>query len=416
MAWLRQNLQTLFWSSLLSLAVWIAAVTSTDPDEQRLFPSPIPLEIVGQDPSLVIIGELPSQVEVTLRAPRSVWTRLEAQEKPIRAVVDLSGLGPGEHLVKIQVQVAEQPARVVITSPADLAFTLEPLSSRIFPISITLNGQPAIGYQAGDPLFTPTAVLVSGAQSLVDQVARVRATINLNGTRESIKQALDIQLYTSNNQVVTGLSVHPSTVLVEIPVKQQGGYRDVAVKVVVKGKVASGYLLTDLSVFPPIVTVYSSNPELVNALRGVVETYPLDLSGASDDISTRLALNLPPGISVVGEQTVQVNVGISPIQSNLTLSKIPIQVVGLGEGLVVQVLPLEVDVILSGPAPMLDTLLLQDIRVIVDVADLGPGVYQLKPQVELLVANIVAESVLPNAVEVVIAIAPTPTPTATPVP
>ncbi len=182
-------------------------------------------------------------------------------------------------------------------------------------------------------MLDPQKVLVSGAENLVEQVARARVIVNLTGTRESIRQELAIQLYNSTNELVQGLSINPESALVSIPVLQQGGYRDVAVKVLVQGQVANGYLLTDLSVFPPIITVYSDDPELVNALPGIVETLPLELRGASEDISTRLALNLPQGISVVGEQSVQVDVGISPIQSNLTLSNIKVEVVGLADGI-----------------------------------------------------------------------------------
>jgi YbbR domain-containing protein len=277
-----------------------------------------------------------------------------------------------------------------------------------------LNGQPATGYLAGDPIINPEQVLVSGAASLVEKVERARVEINLTGTRESVEQTMQIQLLDDNNLPVEGLSVNPTSALVNIPVTQQGGYRDMAVKVIVHGQVANGYLLTNLSVFPPIVTVFSTDPNLVNDLPGVVETQELELSGASDDISTRLALELPAGVSVVGEQSVQVQVGIDPIISNLTLSNIKIEVVGLGEGLSALVSPIEVDVILSGPAPLLDLLLLQDIRVVVDVTDLGAGVYQLTPRVEILVADVVVESVLPNTVEVTIVIATEGTPTATP--
>ncbi len=408
--WLRKNWRTMLWAMLLSVAVWIAAVTAADPDEQRVFGRPVEIEIVGQDPGLVILGDIPKEVEVTLRAPLSVWDRLEGQEKPIRAVVDLSGMSAGEHPIRVQVQVSENPARVVSVSPTNFTITLEPLASRVFHVGLTLNGQPATGYQAGNPALEPLEVLVSGAESLVEQVERARVIVNLTGTRESINQELDVQIYSANNQILKGLSVNPSTVLVTIPVAQQGGYRDVAVKVLVQGQVANGYLLTDLSVFPPIVTVYSTDPLLVNALPGIVETQPLELRGASEDISTRLALELPDGVSVVGEQSVQVDVGISPIQSNLTLSSIKIEVVGLTEGMSAQISPAEVDVILSGPAPLLDSLLLQDIRVIVDVTNLGAGVYQLTPKVEILVADIVVETVLPNTVEVTISPAATPTP------
>jgi YbbR domain-containing protein len=408
--WFRQNWRSLLWALALSVAVWIAAVTAADPDEQRVYDKAIAIEIVGQDSGLVILGEIAKEVEVTLRAPRSVWDRLEGQENPIRAVVDLSSLSAGEHTVRVQVQVAEGPARVVSVSPASFTVALEPLASRVFPVDITLNGQPAIGYQAGEATLDPLEVLVSGAKSLMEQVNRVRVVVNLAGIRESVNQTLDVQLLNPNNQILKGLSVNPSSVLINIPVSQQGGYRDVIVKVVPHGQVANGYLLTNLSVFPPIVTVYSTDPTLVNSLPGVVETEPLELGGASEDISTRLALNLPTGISVVGEQSVQVEVGISPIQSNLTLSKIKIEIVGLTEGLAAQISPAEVDVILSGPAPLLDTLLLQDISVIVDVTGLAPGIYQLTPRVEILVADIVVGTILPNTVEVVITLAITPTP------
>ncbi len=408
--WFRKNFSSLLWALLLSMAVWIAAVTAADPDDQRVYPKPVPIEIVGQGSGLVIVGEMPKAVEVTLRAPRSVWDRLEGQEQPIRAVVDLSGLGAGEHPVRVQVQVSENPARVVSVLPTDFTVTLEPLTSRVFSVGLMLNGQPATGYRAGNPTLEPLEVLVSGAESLVEQVARARVIVNLTGTREGINQSLDVQLYNSKNQVLKGLSLNPSAVLVDIPVSQQGGYRDVIVKVIPHGQVANGYLLTNLSVFPPIVTVYSTDPTLVNSLPGVVETEPLELDGASEDISTRLALNLPTGISVVGEQSVQVDVGISPIQSNLTLVNIKIEVVGLGDGLSAQISPAEVDIILSGPAPLLESLLQQDVRVIVDVTELAPGIYQLKPRVEILVADIVVETILPNTVEVTITPAVTPTP------
>jgi YbbR domain-containing protein len=412
--WFRKNFSSLLWALLLSVAVWIAAVTAADPDDQRVYPKPVPIEIVGQGSGLVIVGEMPKAVEVTLRAPRSVWDRLEGQEQPIRAVVDLSGLGAGEHPVRVQVQVSENPARVVSVLPTDFTVTLEPLTTRVFPVGLTLNGQPATGYRAGNPTLEPLEVLVSGAESLVEQAARARVIVNLAGTRESLNQEMEVQLYNANNQVLKGLSLNPSTVLVDIPVSQQGGYRDVVVKVNYQGQVASGYLLTNISVFPPIVTVYSEDPQLVSSIPSVVETQPLELGGVSENISTRLALNLPPGVSVVGEQSVQVDVGISPIQSNLTLVNIKIEIVGLADGMSAQISPVEVDVILSGPAPLLDSLLLQDIRVTVDVTGFAPGTYQLNPKVEILVADIAVESVLPNTVEVVIGPAPTPTPAPTP--
>jgi len=100
--WLATNLRTFLWALAMALAVWVAAVVAADPDEVRPYPSPIPIEIIGQDPSLVITGDVPDQVQLTLRAPTSVWQELLAQEDNIKAILDLSGLSSGEHTLDIQ--------------------------------------------------------------------------------------------------------------------------------------------------------------------------------------------------------------------------------------------------------------------------------------------------------------------------
>jgi len=199
-----------------------------------------------------------------------------------------------------------------------------------------------------------------------------------------------------------------------IPVSQQGGFRDVAVKVVVQGQVASGYRLENITVFPPVITVFSSNPELVNKLPGVIETQLLDIQDAKENISTRLALTLPENITIIGSQTVQVSVGITPIQTSLTLLNQPINIIGLPEGLSAQVLPQAIDVIISGPVPVLDALTSQDVTVSVDVTGLEPGTHQLTPVVKVLVSNVLVESILPGTVEVTLFVPGTPTPTPRP--
>ena len=71
--WIAQNFRTFLWAFALSLAVWISAVTSADPDETRTLPSKVPVDLIGQASDLVLNSNIPTEVEVTLRAPRSVW-------------------------------------------------------------------------------------------------------------------------------------------------------------------------------------------------------------------------------------------------------------------------------------------------------------------------------------------------------
>lgn len=409
-----KNLRTFLLALALGISVWVSAVSGADPNDVRTYPDPIPLKVVGQDPSLVLTSDIPPTVQVTLRAPRSVWEVLTTQKDSIQATLDLSGLSAGEHIQPIQLTISERPYQLILANPTDVTVNLESLESQTFPVVLSLSGQPAAGYQAGDATMDLTEVAISGPDSLVGKVARARVLINLDGIRETIDESLPIEIVDAENIPLQGLTINPQSVRVTIPIIQQGGYRDVAVKVIVQGQQAAGYRIENISVFPPVVTVFAEEPSLVNELPGVVETQPLDLQDRNEDISTRLSLNLPENITLVGAQTVQVQVSISPIQTSVTLLNQPINVNGLSEGLAAQVFPQAVDVIISGPVPVLEAISSQDITVSVDVNELEIGVYQLTPQVDTLVENVSVESILPGTVEVVIALPSTPTPTAFP--
>ena len=404
-----KNVRTFLLALALGVSVWVSAVSAADPNDVRAYPDPIPLKVMGQDPSLVLINEIPDTVQVTLRAPRSVWESLTARDDAVSATLDLSGFSAGNHVVPIQVTVSARPYQLILVNPTTVSVDLESLSSQTFPLVLSLTGQPAAGYQAGDATMDLNEVSISGPESIVRRADRARVLVSLDGVRESIDESLPIEIVDEENTPIQGLTVNPESVQVSIPISQQGGFRDVAVKVIVQGQQAAGYRIENISVFPPVVTVSADDPELVNALPGVVETLPLDLQDRNEDISTRLSLNLPENIRLVGAQTVQVQVSISPIQTSVTLLNQPIDVIGLSEGLGAQVFPQAVDVIISGPVPVLDVLSSQDITVYVDVSGLEIGVYQLKPDVEMLVENISVESILPDPVEVVIAVPSTPT-------
>jgi YbbR domain-containing protein len=412
--WISLNYRTFLWALALAVAVWIAAVTAADPDETRQLPIPVPVEIIGQDPSLVVNSDIPREVEITLRAPHSVWNGLDADPSLVHVILDLSGLSAGEHTSELQIQVDARPVQILATSPKSVSFSLESIATKPFPVDVTFSGESSVGYQIGEAMIEPAEVIVAGAQSQVEKVARTHISVDLDGVRENVDQTLTVEVLDANGEPVEGVTVSPEAIHVSLPVSQQGGYRDVAVKVIMAGRVASGYRLTDISVFPPVVTIYAADPELVNNLPGVVETAPLDLQNAKEDINTRLALNLPEGVTIVGDQTVLIQTGVSAIESSITLDGEKVEIIGLENGLTAIVSPLTVDVIVSGPLPILDTITHQDVRITVDLTNLEIGTHQVIPRIEVLISDVIVESILPNTIEVVISVAGIPTITPTP--
>jgi len=400
--WLTTNLRTFLLAFILALAVWVTAVTSADPDETDTLPAPVPIEFIGQDASLVQTASLPSSVQITLRAPRSVWEQIRADPSAVRAIVDMTGLAAGTHRLEVVVQVSVQPVRVLSVTPSTVNLVLEPLAFATLPVQLVVSGELAPGYQIGEVVLTPQKVDFFGPQSLVKQVASLQAAITLQNERVSIETDLPITALDASGNSINGLTFSPQSIQATIPVVQLGGYRDLVVKVVTTGSPTSGYRLESVEAYPPIVTVYSGNTDLIESLPGYVETMPLSLSGAKEDIETYLNLVLPPDVTIVGETNILVKVGIAPIEGSSTISNRPVTVSNLSPGLKVEISPATVDVILSGPLPLLNTLQASDILVNIDLKGRGAGSYQLTPTVTVLVEGLRVESILPSAVQVTI--------------
>ena len=404
--WLRL-FPTLLVALILALAVWISAVTASDPNVEKPYPYNVPIEIVGQDSGLTITSSIPGTVSLVLSAPQSIWDLPLNDPNAVRAVVDLSGLGPGTYTLPVQIQIAPRPVRMVAQTPEMVTLTLEKLMVTELPVVYVARGTPATGYQTGKVTLDPDKVTITGPVSLMERVERVQATLDINQANQTINRSVGLVALDADGSVVSGVTIVPPEVGVTQEISQRFGYRNVVVKVVATGQLADGYHLTNISVFPPTVTVFSADPQIVSDLPGFIETLPLDISGAKDDIDIYLELNLPEGVSVVGNQTeVLVRVGIAAIESSLTLPNVPVEVSGLQPGLRATVSPEEVIVIISGPVALLDRLQATDVRVIANLTEYTSGTYQVEPEIEILIPELRAESILPETIQVIISRGP----------
>lgn len=411
--WLAKNLGTLLTALILAVIVWVSSVVASDPNEEHILARSVSIEIVGQDPGLQIMSDVPRNISLVLRAPASVWTTLNNDQSTVRAWVDLTNLGSGAHTVPVQVQITPRLVRKISQDPVQLSINLDSIIAQVFPVNLSVSGTPPVGYEAQRPWIDPTEVKVTGPESVLSTVKEVRVVLDITNANQTIIREQVPMLLDAEGKVVSGLTVSPDTVNVNQPITLLGGYRYVIVRTVSTGQVANGYRLTNIFVSPVGVVVFSSNPEQVNNLPGYVETQPIDLSGKEDDFETLVELNLASGISVVGDPKVLVQVSIAAIESSLAVS-LPVEVINLAPGLQATSSPATVDVILSGPVPVLNTLSPTDVRAVVDLTGYEAGTYQFIPQINILPERVQKVSILPATVEITISTAPTPTHTGTP--
>jgi YbbR domain-containing protein len=412
-----KNLGTFLLAMALALLVWIVALNQENPIEDRAFGQPVPITLLNTPADMILTGAVAKTTQVTIRAPRLVWQTLSA--KQIRISADLGNLGPGAYTLRLESSVDADSSRVISMDPPSISVALERSQSRACPISVLPIGTPALGYAADQTQLSPSHVILQGPASAVSSVTSCVARISVDGLKQDFTGEVSVEPIDASGNLVSRVSMTPNTIQAKIPITQKQGFRDVTVKVVITGQLASGYQVTNISVTPLVITLSSSDPALVQHLPGFVETAPLDIGGASADVVRRVPLQLPPGLE--GAASVLVEVNVSAIQYSLTIQR-PLETRGLLPGLAAVASPDSVDVLILGPLPVLDSLTLGDVRVVLDLTGLAPGTYQITPQVQFLSDKVRAENVLPSQIEVVIsAVTPTstgstPTPTRTETP
>lgn len=409
--WLARNFGTLLLALILAFVVWVSAVVNADPNEEGVF-EPVTINVIGQDPGLLLVGDFQDDVSLTLRAPKSIWAALNTNPDLVSAWIDLSGLGTGEHTVNVQLQVDISPIRILEVDPEEVSVSLEPLLSKEMPVELVIEGEPPLGYRQGEAVVQPENATVTGAESVVTQVAEVIARLDLTGAIDTIERDVELIAVDGNRAVIPDVTVTPRVAHITQPVSLLGGFKNVVVKVVTTGKVQEGYRLTNISVSPLTVTLFADNPQLIEDIPGFVETLPVDLTGLQDYYETVVSLNLPEGVRVVSDQRVLVQVSIAAIEGSLTLT-VPVEVIGLAPDLVAVISPETVDIIVAGPLNILESLTADDFQVVVDLSGQPPGVYQRAPEVVRFPEEVRVQTILPETIEVEILVTPTSIPNLT---
>jgi YbbR domain-containing protein len=413
------KLGTLLLALLLATLVWITAVREQNPPREADYDRAIPIEIIPPAIGLVTTDILPQTVRLRLMAPENSWRSLTPSK--FKAALDLSKLPEGFSDIPVQVNISDPAIRIIEQTPREVSLTLQPEQTISMPVSIDIMDEPPLGYIHRPPTVTPAQVTVTGPASLVNQVDRAVSEIYIRSSKNTVDRVSPVMLRNRADQILANLKPDPTNVQVTIPIEQRFGYKDVSVSAVVKGQPAVGYWVSNISINPSQLIIVG-NPQALSAISGFIETAPIDVGQATQDIVQQVPLNLPNGVTVVqsGNQAnssaggVEVVIKIAAIESGQTVQR-SVSQQGIDPSYIWSVSPQQVDVILSGPIPRLQTLKPDEVKVIVELFGLSPGTHKIQPAV-FLPDGLRVEAILPDTVEVVINPKPTFGPTATPTP
>lgn len=153
----------------------------------------VPLEVKAPGNLTVRSGfALPQYVKVSLRADRGELGGISSSD--IGAFIDLSyasRAGSYDFLVNVRpnrrlsslspLEISVQPQRIQVEIEEEIV--------RFVPISATISGQPAYGYESSAVSMVPTSVKLQGPKSAVEGIQEIQTEeVPLDGATESISR------------------------------------------------------------------------------------------------------------------------------------------------------------------------------------------------------------------------------------
>jgi YbbR domain-containing protein len=397
------NIGLMIVSLSLAVVAWWFVTNQTNPARQTLI-SDIPLRVVDIPQGDALTTQPPSSVEAVIQTTSEVLPSLGSNS--FQATVSLKGLPPGLQHVPIKVDTGVGQVRILQVMPSALDLELAPLLTRTLPVKIDLVGAQRLSpaYELVDsPTASPAQVQVSGPAPLVQQVAEVRASVSVEGVGTSLREMHMVQALDQAGHAIARVTLQPDQVQVSVAIRRRLTARDVGVRPLISGTPPADYWVTSLKVSPATVTLEGAPDQLAN-IGSFVNTLPVNVSQAAGDLSVDVPLDLPTQIQALDAngnpiQTVTVLVGILPRQGDLVVAR-PVEVSGVAAGLAQTAAPATVDVLLSGPAPVLARIKTDPslVRVLVDATGLGADQSaSLKPDV-VAPADIQAQLIPPSVV------------------
>jgi YbbR domain-containing protein len=401
----------------LAIIVWGYVIVSQYPERTlppievtlgEPVPPPADLEVVPSDSQV-------SSVRITLSGPTDTVTSVTYSQ--IQPYLDLSQCRVGTCLPKVQLKQALPRYVTWKSDPETVPVVLEALTSKTFPIEVVRGGDVNPDYTLeGDLTASPTQVTVTGRQSLIDRVAKAQVSVSLSGRVGAFRLSQSVTLVDSRGQAIqdTSLNISPSTINVTGNIVYKLTSRTVPIRVVTTGQPADGYIAGNAQSAPLLATVVSGNLDTLNKLE-YVSTQPVNINGASSEVSTTVQLEPIPDVTFTGGDTVQVEIGIVPFQTSKTIS-VQLELVNPASNLRYSYDPTVVNLTLSGPYTAFQPELpLDKIRATINVQDRGVGTYTMPVQVELP-NNLVVTNSPTVKVTIFAPATPTPVPTITPFP
>lgn len=334
------------------------------------------------------LDELLSGVKLTVEVTQANYNRVSGTSyNPHLDLTDISSVGENTLQVSFSSTLY---GPVVSCDPSSVTVNVERYITRRVPVVLETAGQLP-DYYLDSYKTDPTMLSVSGPQSLISRVARAVATLevsNLSGERLSDRMSVAVRLQDTAGETIesdlieiTNESILTDTVVVEtelVPMREVPLDTDAFVT----GEPAEGYELVGIELAQETITV-AAKADVLEAITVMTTEQPLDITGATQDVSGYVRLRKPSGIENTTPYDIAVTAKIAEKTSQRTLRQVPVEIDGLDEDKKASLSRQKQTVQLTGSYWFIEELSAEDVRLFVDVSGLGEGEHQVPVQISI---------------------------------
>lgn len=187
----------------IAVMLWFIVVNVDNPIKQSVYTN-IPVtvintEVLAEEQQTYHIVDETQTISVTVTAQRSVLQKVRADD--IVAVADMKELTLKTQ-IPIDVTVNGHTVKSAVASPRNLQVKLEEEEIKKFPIIPTTTGTVRDGYALGKIEAVPGKVSIRGPKSVVGQISRVEAEVNVSGLSKDQILESELMLYDKDNELI----------------------------------------------------------------------------------------------------------------------------------------------------------------------------------------------------------------------
>ena len=176
------------------------------------------------------------------------------------------------------------------------------------------------------------------------------------------------------------VAVEPGAVVVSVPLLPTATTKTVPVLWTLRGAVANGYWISQVTTNPVAVTVSGAQSAIAQMQR--VETEPVDVTGVNASGTVRAVLILPEGVTLMEPVTATVTVTVVPLAGTRSFFS-AVVITNAAANTEASVDIGTVTATVAGPAPTLAALGADAVTASVDAAGRGPGTYLVDVAIKL---------------------------------